>query len=794
MQRMNSPSARLNQTSRQRRWLRSAVCTTPLIFAAGCASFPQLETSVQRTPAEVETSGDISGSQGPRAQNTASTRARQTLEIPGGRPSGQPARAGATAAEIDALVPDEMVDAVLAPQTIPQFVATVFGGVLKVPYTMSPDTATRTEVIAGGSGGSVSKRALFKLTQAALKQYGIEVYIDGNFVTVGGGSTTPVGGAEVVRDRQPRANAARVVQFFTVQTIDISVLQTLLQDVFPNLASVRITPEPASNSLIISGSGRDVAALVQVLRQIDQPRYAGSQVLRVEPIYLSTEALTTALTQVLGTEGYVVSAQPGLARAITILPFATSNQLLIFASDPILLERALFWVDSLDQPASLGDKASTFVYEVRQTDAQSLGQLAIGQAPQTTQIQRPVGVPGTPPAGSQNNGSGGSSNLTNSGGGNSSSPASTQGEFLGGRVITDPIGNRILFTGTANDYAQLRTLLTALDKPAPQVVIEVMIAEVTLTDATRLGIDFSGTSTRGDGTFTGGTEGRLGLGAGGALVTYVGSNIRANINAEASNSKVNVLQRPRLVARSGGTARFQVGTDVPIITSQRATDFQSGNGGTDILQSVQYRQTGVILEVKPVVYGDRVDITISQEISSAGEAPSSGIASPIILNRSLTTQLAIADGSTGVLGGLIGNNYTKTNRGVPFLKDIPIVGSAFQSNSVSGDRTELLILITPHIVRGTEDMTDFAETYSRDMNAAFQTGRGWSYTLTPWSAGRAFRGIGVDLPSAAPASERPPLFSRTAPQPVVIPVDVPAEPATTVPAKDVPPVTVNVPG
>jgi len=193
---------------------------------------------------------------------------------------------------------------------------------------------------------------------------------------------------------------------------------------------------------------------------------------------------------------------------------------------------------------------------------------------------------------------------------------------------------------------------------------------------------------------------------------------------------------------------------VPIITSQRATNTQIGGDGTDVLQSVQYRQTGVILDLQPVVYGDRVDITISQEISEVGESSNSAIASPPILNRSLTTQIAITDGWTGVLGGLISNSYSKTNTGVPFLKDIPLVGSAFQTNTVSGNRTELLILITPHVIRGDEDMADFAETFSRDMNAAFRTGRGWSYTLTPFSIGHGVRGVGFDLPAASRPSDR----------------------------------------
>lgn len=344
---------------------------------------------------------------------------------------------------------------------------------------------------------------------------------------------------------------------------------------------------------------------------------------------------------------------------------------------------------------------------------------------------------------------------------------------MNGRVITDPIGNRIIFTGTATEFAQLRSLLATLDTPAPQVVIEVMIAEVTLSDNTSLGVQLFGTDVRGDGVLSGGTEG-IEIGAGGLLMSFTGPEFRARLNAQAGNNRVNILQRPQLVARSGGTARFQVGTDVPIITSQRATDNQSGDGGTDILQSVQYRQTGVILDLQPVVYGDRVDITISQEISEVGESSNPAIASPPILNRSLTTQIAITDGWTGVLGGLISNNYTKINTGVPFLKDVPLLGSAFQNNSVRGNRTELLILITPHVLRGDEDMADYADRYASDMNAAFRTGRGWSYTLTPFNVGYGVRGIGFDLPAPTRPSDRRAAEAQAKSAPAV------TEPAVTV--------------
>ncbi|WP_409019925.1 secretin N-terminal domain-containing protein [Brevundimonas vesicularis] len=734
-----APAAPASRTTGRRTSHRAAaISLLPLIMLGGCAAFPAMQVGpsmpgeqrrLDQEEFHIPSSTDDSISRSPRRSMTSET-------IPGAPPPAAE-RPAATAEQIAALVSDELVDANLAPQSIPQFVASIFGGVLNVPFTMGPDVAGRSELVAGGSGGSISKRALFAVAQQALQQYGIDVYIDGNAVTVGAsrqGGPAP----EIARGRNPSSATGRVVHFYAVQTIEVNALQSLLQDLYPNLRGTRLTPDPKNNALIISGSGREVSQVVRALRDIDQPRFAGAEVFRIEPAFWGTEALAAALEQVLMAEGYLISRQAIVGRSLVMLSFPTANQILVFGRDPVLMDRVRHWANTLDQPASLGDKASTFVYQVRNTDAQSVGQLAMGQGGGTGSSQRPspTGVPGTPPA-SQSDGD----SLSARGNGSNIQG----GQFMGGRVLVDTVGNRIIFTGTAADFAHLRSLLTTLDTPAPQVVIEVMIAEVTLNDNTSLGVQLFGSEERGDGLLSGSTE-AIELPGGGLLATFTGADFRARLTAAAGNSRVNILQRPQLVARSGGTARFQVGTDVPIITSQRATNTQTGSDGTDILQSVQYRQTGVILDLQPVVYGDRVDITISQEISEVGKSTNPAIASPPILNRSLTTQIALTDGWTGVLGGLISNNYSKSNSGVPFLKDIPVVGSAFQNNTVSGARTELLILITPHVVRGDEDMAELADRYTGDMNAAFRTGRGWSYTLTPFNVGFGVRGIGLDLP------------------------------------------------
>lgn len=713
--------------------LASLVWLWLMLAVAGCAAFPTMTVDVpsqSRSDQDVQVANSESDV---TDDNGVIRRAPQRLDIPG-IVSPPPARQPATPAQIDALLTDESVTAVLAPQPVPQFAATVFG-LLDLPYVLTSDVTSRTEIIAGGTGGNLSKRDLFRVAQKALQLYGIELFIDGGVVSVGRpepSSSTPT----VMRGRSGASATGQVVQIFPVETIEVNSLQSLIQGFFNSSgANVRITTDTASNTMILSGSARDVNQFISVLKELDRPRFAGGQVIRVEPVFLSAEQLAKSLEDALRVEGFLVSSNALVPRTIMIVPFQQSNQVLVFVRGDETAERVNYWVSSLDRPAALGDRATSFVYEVRNTDAQSLASLVIGQAPEVRTGSAPVGVPGAPPLGD----AGARAQTVEA-----TSQGPGTGQFMNGRVLADPIGNRIIFTGTATEYDQLRNLLNKLDVASPQVVIEVMIAEVTLTDSTSLGVNLFGADSRGGGLATYSTEG-IAAGSGSFRFTFVGPDYRAALVANASNNRVNILQRPQLVTRSGGTARFQVGTDVPIITSQSASGAQTG-GSTDILQSVQYRQTGTILDIKPVVYGDRVDLTINQELSSAGDAPA-GISSPTILNRSLSTQIAVRDGWTGVLGGLISNNYTKNNVGVPFLKDVPIVGSAFQSNRVTGERTELILLITPYVVRDDEDMAAFAEAGATSIDIAFRTGRGWSYTLTPWSAGSRFRGVGLNLPS-----------------------------------------------
>ena len=178
---------------------------------------------------------------------------------------------------------------------------------------------------------------------------------------------------------------------------------------------------------------------------------------------------------------------------------------------------------------------------------------------------------------------------------------------------------------------------------------------------------------------------------------------------------------------------------------------------TNVLQSVEYRQTGIILHVKPVVFGkNRVDLTISQEVSSQQANSNAAIASPLILDRSVQTELSLTEGATAVLGGLMDDQYSKGNNGIPIIKDIPFIGQAARSDTINGNKTELVMLVTPFIINDPDDMQGVASSLSDEINRAFKVGRGWSYTLLPFSPGV---NVGMGIPPARTKPLNPPIPS-----------------------------------
>ncbi len=199
-------------------------------------------------------------------------------------------------------------------------------------------------------------------------------------------------------------------------------------------------------------------------------------------------------------------------------------------------------------------------------------------------------------------------------------------------------------------------------------------------------------------------------------INYINGNTTLQaIHALASQNRGKILSSPHLMARNGETATIQVGQQVPIQTSQLGTAASSGTS-TTLLSSIQYKDVGVILKVKPVIYsGDRIELEVSQEVSSAVETKTGVTSSPTINTKKVETRLALKDGSTVMLGGLISNEIDNSDTGVPWLKEIPWLGQLFRENTNKTIRTELIILITPYTVLDDFDAQSITDAFRKQL-------------------------------------------------------------------------------
>jgi len=280
----------------------------------------------------------------------------------------------------------------------------------------------------------------------------------------------------------------------------------------------------------------------------------------------------------------------------------------------------------------------------------------------------------------------------------------------------DKTRNALILYATAEKYEAVESLLTRLDVMPPQVLIEATVAEVTLVDDLRYGLEWFLKNIDGSQSSILSTIDGLNLGSAGINLSTVtdSEKFRLLVNALAEEELVQVLSSPRITVRDGKSATINVGSQVPVVTSETASVESAGAEGTGVLRTYQYRDTGVILKLTPTVHArDVVTLEISQEVSEVG---ASGTQNPTILNRTLDTDVVANAGQTLVIGGLIKENNSSRDSKVPFFGDLPIIGHLFKTTSQGRERTELVVMITPHILRASHEADALRDAFFEKFN------------------------------------------------------------------------------
>jgi general secretion pathway protein D len=247
-----------------------------------------------------------------------------------------------------------------------------------------------------------------------------------------------------------------------------------------------------------------------------------------------------------------------------------------------------------------------------------------------------------------------------------------------------------------------------------QVLIEVTIAEVTLSDEFSYGLEwyFKNGKVRLD-TGTKGIE-HLTPGFSYAWLDPAGS-IRAVLNILAANSKLNIIASPHIMVSDNQTAKIQVGDKVPTVSQTQA--LATTTTTTGVISSVQYLDTGVMLSVTPHINaGGLVTMEISQEVSNATTTTSSTIDSPTISKRTAQSTVTVQAGETMVLGGLISEKKSNDSSGLPFISELPVVGALFGAQHLKDDRTELVMLITPKLVSNSQQAREITDEFRKKMS------------------------------------------------------------------------------
>jgi len=298
------------------------------------------------------------------------------------------------------------------------------------------------------------------------------------------------------------------------------------------------------------------------------------------------------------------------------------------------------------------------------------------------------------------------------------------------RIVADPATNSLIIFGTAQEFQNVKNILKELDQVPRQVLLDVLVAEITLSDNQSLGVDYeilrrNNTSIFGQGFPSAGALRSLGdllpkggvFGAG-ATGVFGGSNLRALVNALRSDSRFKVLSSPSVLATDNRPARIQVGTEEPIATS--STSQPGGTTGTTITSNqIQYRNTGRIVTIIPQVNSQglvhlQILAEVSQRRSEAVQVGQDPF--PAFDTRQAETTAVVLDGETLVIGGIITDSKSRSRVGLPYLMDLPIIGRFFGTTRDEIDRTELIMLITPHVIRNRDEARSVSEDFKNKLS------------------------------------------------------------------------------
>jgi general secretion pathway protein D len=593
----------------------------------------------------------------------------------------------------------------------------VMAEILRISYIIDPRVKG---VVNIHTSGQISAENTFPIFQSILRLNGATaVKKDGVYeiVPLADAKKLPQPTSTTREPGKPPSEERYTIQIISLKYIPATEVSKMIKPFLSDGAD--IVEHPPSNTIIIGDLASNVKKSLDIINLFDLDIFSDLRV-RVYPI-LNADVNEVAKEMDKIFTSFEVSTKSGRGVGITFTPIGRINSLLVVSSIPNIFEKVEGWLKELDKIPVEGTKYSVFVYYCQNAKAKDLadvlkqiyvpstkekkGEFKEKAAEQPTYPKgvKPPTTPAAPTAPKEEGVGVG---------------AVPEGEI---NIVVDETTNSLVIRAFARDYRSILETVKKLDIYPKQVLIEVFAAEITLDDSVKYGIEWGKFVTKNP-INPNQTQGVLLVAqpptdpitsalpqvAFRYAIVDLGGRLSAAISVAAAEDRLKVISSPHIIASNNKEARIQVGSSQPILTSTYSYGSTSGNlttttPATGVLEgTIEYKDIGIILVVTPRISdGGLVSLEINVEKSTvnASAQPLGNLQNvPVFGKKTAKTIVAVLEGQTIVIGGLIEESKEKISKGIPFLSRIPVLGGLFGTQQYDKKRTELIILMTPHIV------------------------------------------------------------------------------------------------
>ncbi len=693
-----------------------------------------------------------------------------------------------------------------------EVVRNVLGDILNESYTIDPNVGGQITI---RTSSGIPRESLPATLETLLRMNGATMIKEANLYKIVPMATAVKGNLSPQLGNSQRAlPPGYSVQIVPLRYISAPEMVKILEPFAKDAQAVRA--DTLRNLLILAGTERELRHLIDTIDMFDINWLAGMSVGMFTLQNADVKSVMAELDKAIGDK-----AGGPLASIFKIIPIERMNAIMVVSPNPQYVEEAKKWIDRLDRGGG-GDAPRFYVYNLQNTRAEHVGPLlqqaftgrssaAVGTSAPTVAPGTPAGSIVSPPSFSAQPAvltpPASTTTINNQLPGPAAAGAAGAGVVRNLQVVADKDNNVILIVATPGEYAIIEQALRKLDVPSRQIVMEMAIIEVTLTDEFQAGVDwiFKGGAPSGRGyggnvakpnaaaigpaTIGSAISGALSSGFS-YLITDGALGIQAAIRLLDSYGNVKVVSNPHIAALDNQKATIKVGDRIPI-------NQQSIVGSTTnvVTTTASYIDTGVLVQVTPHINaGGLVTLDVQAEVSNPGVAAVAGDAPPIS-TRSVQTLVSVPSGETMVMGGLITETKSNTTSGLPLVDRIPILGALFGSQDMKNNRTELVLFVTPRVVENTADVRTVINDLRRRMDSIdelFPGGRdagrvypaGLSTQLTPAGTVPVPPSDGTSVPQSGTAQPSSPasVIAPTAPT-MLSPTPPPVPAAGDTPAK-----------